>query len=59
MKLAGAAKDPFNDARDAQLAVSPARWQIEQHLNSLSQGGVEQLADALVQGGAIFARLRK
>lgn len=45
----------FAAVRDAQLAAGPARAEIERHLNSLSQGGLEQLAAALAQGGRLKA----
>lgn len=50
---------PFYMARDAQLAAGPARYRIEEHLNSLSQGGLEQLAEALAQGGHLKVVVRK
>jgi len=54
-----AQEHPFFAARDAQLEASPARHLVEQHLNSLSQGGIEQLAEALQQGGQLRVVVRK
>lgn len=51
--------DPFMQARDAHLEASAARYEIESHLNSLSQGGIEQLAQALREGAQLRAVLRR
>ena len=53
------ATDPFLQARDAHLEASSARYEIESHLNSLSQGGIEQLAQALREGGHLRAVVRR
>ncbi|UQN10400.1 hypothetical protein [Deinococcus sp. QL22] len=58
-KAPDAALDPFFAARDAQLTASRARFRIEQHLNSLSQGGLEQLASALAEGGRLMGVVRR
>lgn len=55
----GTLTDPFIEARDAQLEASSGRHLIESHLNSLSQGGIEQLAQALREGGRLEVRVRR
>lgn len=53
------ATNPFTVARDAQFAAGPARYEIEQRLNAFSQGGIEQLAEALRAGGQLRVVVRR
>ncbi|WP_261665254.1 hypothetical protein [Deinococcus sp. Marseille-Q6407] len=58
---AGDASTPRNQfyaRRDEQLAASRARFEVEEHLNSLSQGEVENLAAAIRAGGRLKGLVR-